>query len=1324
MSLNTEKTACSTLEPPTTGAEQRSLPLQRICLDFECRAEQYLESCARFLKAHADRLGVGLADPFEAYLQKVWPDNLPGALIIANISADKYGRWLIRPPVTGPLVSSFAAGQLAPAFTAYRKQARLLVDGFQVVPHVPPRPFEIQISGQMHINPTDVWMEADDFARLEALPRCWQNTRERLDPWRECLDWKEKLAHLSQVALRYERCEVTADGEVRFSIRGQHSLTGLRRQLGSAVMLVAPLGASQLQERWDPHPDRRQRFVNVGPVVKVAPRNDAATSRFNQHEERRRSRSGSTDGGISILVTVQPDDDDNDAMLRALPEEGFLLSSIFGDIKPLNSERRGIDRFQKGQGHNPYLPGWIFDIREAGLPEETPSTSLDEDALAHLDDDQRAAVVEAMAAPDLFLLEGPPGTGKTTTIAALCKLIASAGGRVLVASQTNLAVDNALCRLPSQPELRPIRVGQAQRIEEECRAFLDEHAPKQWLQRVRQACQERLQQWQRRDQRVRVAAERFSTLRQLLSHANELRTQIAAHETRIAERRAERTCHAEAQQSARERAEYLNRRRRALDDLAAWAEAPNVEAPAAELLADTPAAGQLNKVSSQLRAAVRRARWKLPWLSRSTPHSLQDGIVAVQRARQILDDTSTLESSVRDAISLCSGDGNVSAPDTTQRLKALQAEKKQLLDSENEDDLVRVAAINREIKRLRDDRWAALCRAIEGRLHTAFDGQPPAELDDLVSSLQPAPSWVKVLERLLDFTTRMRQGFGDVLSGSTDHLKEAATGGAAQLAKEAQVHWTGAAAANDKLCYLDSQTEEDQERLEDTQREVRECEHRWTELWPDVCPDVDEPADPPVMSADALRTREEAFNTWNKREARQWDRQRRWLPILEEWIHRVGEQAAAERQDLKWLYVKHANVVGLTCTEAGRRDFYDCPEFKPFDVAIIDEVSKATPVELLLAMLLARKVILVGDHRQLPPMFRERESSYTEAVEEGLIATEDFLHFKHLVTSSFFQELFEAAPNPLRHSLTRQYRMHPQIMHVDNQFYDGRLVAGGGEEELGKRREHHLSIKDVRGGRFLEPHQHVLWIDSTKNQRGRFVREEQRGSSKANPLEVELITAALVRLNQALAHRGYGPCRKAVATQSEDGIPLRDWVKRLVANAVPETIDDFFLSDKVKLNGRAARPDELIRTGDKLELDARKPVGVITFYGAQLGDIRRRITRIRNATPGALAAVELRPDTVDRFQGMERPIVLVSLVRARPYLRGGEFVKDYHRINVAMSRAQELLIIIGSEKTFSNAVVDLPPVEGGPPRQVPVYRNIYEVVKRYGGRRYANQLLR
>ena len=70
---------------------------------------------------------------------------------------------------------------------------------------------------------------------------------------------------------------------------------------------------------------------------------------------------------------------------------------------------------------------------------------------------------------------------------------------------------------------------------------------------------------------------------------------------------------------------------------------------------------------------------------------------------------------------------------------------------------------------------------------------------------------------------------------------------------------------------------------------------------------------------------------------------------------------------------------------------------------------------------------------------------------------------------------------------------------------------------MSSRHEHHLRIPDDHGGWFLEPHQHVLWVDSTLKDRSFY--EQQRGSSKANRIEAELAVKILRRLNVALSAR-------------------------------------------------------------------------------------------------------------------------------------------------------------------------------------------------------------
>jgi superfamily I DNA and/or RNA helicase len=94
--------------------------------------------------------------------------------------------------------------------------------------------------------------------------------------------------------------------------------------------------------------------------------------------------------------------------------------------------------------------------------------------------------------------------------------------------------------------------------------------------------------------------------------------------------------------------------------------------------------------------------------------------------------------------------------------------------------------------------------------------------------------------------------------------------------------------------------------------------------------------------------------------------------------------------------------------------------------------------------------------------------------------------------------------------------------------------------------------------------------------------------------------------------------------------------------------------------------------------EPKKEIAVITFYGAQLRKIDERLDS------NLFTSLQIRTGTVDRFQGMERPIVIVSMVRNNSQRDVG-FARKPERVNVAFSRAQELLVIVGCHSLFTQA---------------------------------------
>ncbi|MPM86934.1 hypothetical protein SDC9_134027 [bioreactor metagenome] len=118
-------------------------------------------------------------------------------------------------------------------------------------------------------------------------------------------------------------------------------------------------------------------------------------------------------------------------------------------------------------------------------------------------------------------------------------------------------------------------------------------------------------------------------------------------------------------------------------------------------------------------------------------------------------------------------------------------------------------------------------------------------------------------------------------------------------------------------------------------------------------------------------------------------------------------------------------------------------------------------------------------------------------------------------------------------------------------------------------------------------------------------------------------------------------------------------------------------------------------------LGQKKEVAVITFYGAQARLLQKELVssnKYRN--------LKLRVGTVDRFQGMEREIVIVSFVRNNNKGDIG-FAKDPKRINVALSRAQNLLVIVGCSELFCEKNRFKEARES--------YKNVLKVVDSYNG---------
>ena len=255
-------------------------------------------------------------------------------------------------------------------------------------------------------------------------------------------------------------------------------------------------------------------------------------------------------------------------------------------------------------------------------------------------------------------------------------------------------------------------------------------------------------------------------------------------------------------------------------------------------------------------------------------------------------------------------------------------------------------------------------------------------------------------------------------------------------------------------------------------------------------------------------------------------------------------------------------------------------EGKRFSTLFIDEAAQALEAACWIAIRKTDRVILAGDHCQLPPTIKNKE-----AAQQGLART-------------LMQKVAQRQP-PAVSLLQIQYRMHEDIMHFPSRwFYHNCLQAA----------------PEVRFRNILEYDSPIVWCDTQAYDSS----EETAGESLSHLNRTE----ALLLLQQ-----------------------LQEYIQKI---------------------------------GETRILDEQIDFGLISPYKAQVRYIRQLMRKNPFFKPFArLISI----NTVDGFQGQERDVIFISLVRANEAGNIG-FLQDLRRMNVAITRARMKLILLGDVLTL------------------------------------------
>lgn len=300
----------------------------------------------------------------------------------------------------------------------------------------------------------------------------------------------------------------------------------------------------------------------------------------------------------------------------------------------------------------------------------------------------------------------------------------------------------------------------------------------------------------------------------------------------------------------------------------------------------------------------------------------------------------------------------------------------------------------------------------------------------------------------------------------------------------------------------------------------------------------------------------------------------------------------------------------IACTLVGSA--HHLLEGMKFGTLFIDEAAQALEAACWIPMKRASRVILAGDHCQLPPTVKS-----IAALRAGLGKT-------------LMERIAENKPEVVT-LLKIQYRMNDEIMRFSSDWFYGGKVE---------------SAPQIKYRSVLDYDHPITWIDTSNEENQITIEGEDAPEDSASASSA----ASAANLNSDLNFKeqfvgeSFGRINKAEA------------------ELTLLTLAEYFT-----------------KIGKQRVLEERIDVGIISPYRAQVQYLKKLIKKYEFFKPyRRLISV----NTVDGFQGQERDVILISLVRSNDEGQIG-FLKDLRRMNVAMTRARMKLIILGNKDTMT-----------------------------------------
>src|SRR5690554_1385061 len=887
------------------------------------------------------------------------------------------------------------------------------------------------------------------------------------------------------------------------------------------------------------------------------------------------------------------DDNISRKELETISKCKYIIYDKRAEDAKIKRQKRALDNFYSGEVKNPYLSTYLFN------PQTLPEINIKDFKdwtwfLENLNDKQKEAVKKALSSNSIFLLQGPPGTGKTQVITEIVAQYAKLGRKVLISSETHKAIDNVFGRLPKVAEIVPIRLIPSYSKKNQDNEYDPEFLVDNFYKNI--------------SSNMKKHVERYKNFKNLKEDFSTQYKELELMRTNI--NRSQKVL----DNANKEIAKY---------DLESKKLNDNINKVNADLVLRF-----VNEYIKEIESIVSEDIFNNADINSLLKEINSIDLSVVKRELMIIDPESSRtilkvrQNEIRTQMMDCHDENMQVLPEKKELFNRLQ---KELID------------VNKKIKE------ASTTKEQDFELTKIF------ELSYIVENINDVEDKLVLTKNsIIEIKTKYIDSIGnEELTLETDISK---------LDEEISVLKKQVNDISNKIYEI-----QDQEDVKEIQNKTIELQRRVNNFFNDF--EIYQPYHDLDEALEIIK------NKWNELEhdfeSREKENKQR-IPIYEKISNYLSSEEVIEQDRIEYTkdLFENANVFGLTATSNDRftgnnidsLGKYNLGRFDlktvGIDVVIIDEVSKSSFVDLLIPILYGKIVILVGDHRQLPPMYefaKLREDDF-KGLNEEIINKDINDKFTELYEECFFKTLFENMPDSYKTMLVQQYRSHEHIMNVFNVFYNKELKLGHSSQNNMKQH----NIKLISNGRnVIFPERHIYFVDCKETE-----TRESDSTSIYNNGEINVVVNLVDRLNK------------------------------------------YFKQNS---------------TYEKLS------IGIITTYGDQARRIRQQLKNQKVKTDGFKTDEEkMIVSTVDDFQGDERDIIILSMVRnpENPERSNPGFILAYQRINVALSRARKLLIIVGNRKYLENkGVIDLPDVHGrkGMERKnYRVYEDIISVVERYG----------